>query len=90
VSAAEAQKFAAQMSSLFVETSVKTSVGVREAFQEVVEQIIDIPELWDDATNGPKDTSAVVVLLLSLLREGVAVDRFGAFITLDQSSGHSL
>jgi len=47
VSTAEAQKFATRMSSLFIETSAKTSVGVREAFQEVVEKIIDTPELWE-------------------------------------------
>lgn len=35
------------MNSLFVETSAKTSVGVKEAFQEVVEKIMDTPELWD-------------------------------------------
>ena len=35
------------MSSLFIETSAKTSVGVKEAFQEVVEKIIDTPELWE-------------------------------------------
>jgi Ras-related protein Rab-18 len=34
------------MSSLFIEASAKTAVGVREAFQEVVEQILDTPELW--------------------------------------------
>jgi len=37
------------MNSLFVETSAKTSVGVKEAFTEVVERIMDIPELWDSA-----------------------------------------
>jgi Ras-related protein Rab-18 len=34
------------MSSLFIEASAKTAVGVREAFQEVVERILDTPELW--------------------------------------------
>ena len=45
------------MSSLFIETSAKTSVGVRETFQEVVEKILDTPELWDNATNRPQNTS---------------------------------
>jgi len=49
VPAAEAEKFAARMSSLFIETSAKTSVGVKEAFTEVVEQIMDTPELWENA-----------------------------------------
>ena len=34
------------MNSLFVETSAKTAVGVHEAFLEVVEKILDTPELW--------------------------------------------
>jgi Ras-related protein Rab-18 len=42
------------MSSLFIEASAKTSVGVREAFQEVVEQILDTPELWAPVTPDPK------------------------------------
>ena len=37
------------MGSLFVEASAKTAVGVREAFRNVVEQIIDTPELWGNA-----------------------------------------
>jgi len=45
---AEAQQFASRMSSLFIETSAKTSVGVREVFQEVVEKILDTPELWEN------------------------------------------
>jgi Ras-related protein Rab-18 len=34
------------MNSLFIETSAKTAVGVGDAFKEVVEKIIDTPELW--------------------------------------------
>ncbi|KAF8953672.1 ras family-domain-containing protein [Flammula alnicola] len=49
VPTAEAEKFAKRMSSLFIETSAKTSVGVKEAFQEVVEKILDTPELWEQA-----------------------------------------
>ncbi|KAJ6558128.1 ras family-domain-containing protein [Mycena capillaripes] len=49
VPTSEAQAFATRMNSLFVETSAKTSVGVKEAFTEVVERIMDIPELWDSA-----------------------------------------
>ncbi|OCH84985.1 ras-domain-containing protein [Obba rivulosa] len=46
VSYAEGQQFAQRMGSLFVEASAKTSVGVDEAFQDVVEKILDTPELW--------------------------------------------
>lgn len=35
------------MSTLFIETSAKTSVGVKEVFQGVVEKILDTPELWE-------------------------------------------
>lgn len=35
------------MNSLFIEASAKTALGVNEAFQEVVEQILETPELWD-------------------------------------------
>jgi len=50
------------MSSLFVEASAKTAVGVNEAFQEVVEKILDTPELWEGAggrgtTGGRQDTA---------------------------------
>ena len=38
------------MNSLFIEASAKTAVGVGEAFREVVEKIIDTPELWVSAT----------------------------------------
>lgn len=57
MSTAEAERFATRMSSLFIETSAKTSIGVREAFQEVVEKILDTPELWDNATSRPQNTS---------------------------------
>jgi len=50
VSTAEGQLFAKRMSSLFIEASAKTAVGVNEAFQEVVENIIDTPELWEGAS----------------------------------------
>ncbi|KDQ57865.1 hypothetical protein JAAARDRAFT_129384 [Jaapia argillacea MUCL 33604] len=46
VTSAEGQQFASRMNSLFLEASAKTSVGVKEAFQEVVEKIMDTPELW--------------------------------------------
>ena len=34
------------MNSLFIETSAVTAIGVREAFREVVEKILDTLELW--------------------------------------------
>jgi len=50
VPTSEGQAFAARMNSLFIEASAKTSVGVREAFQEVVGKILDTPELWAPVT----------------------------------------
>lgn len=47
------------MDSLFVEASAKTAVGVREAFTEVVEKIIDTPELWAPVSNTTPDRAKV-------------------------------
>ncbi|KAI1789880.1 ras-domain-containing protein [Ganoderma leucocontextum] len=49
VPASEGQAFATRMNALFVEASAKTAVGVQEAFRDVVERIIDTPELWQSA-----------------------------------------
>ena len=37
------------MGALFVEASAKTAVGVQDAFRDVVDRIIDTPELWQSA-----------------------------------------
>ncbi|KAF8063388.1 ras-domain-containing protein [Lyophyllum atratum] len=60
VSTAEGEAFAKRMSSLFIEASAKTSVNVNEAFQEVVEQILDTPELWEGTkgTGSGQNTSS--------------------------------
>ena len=46
MSTAEGERYAARMDSLFVEASAKTALGVREVFTELVEKILDTPELW--------------------------------------------
>ena len=46
------------MSSLFIEASAKTAVNVNEAFQEVVEKIIDTPELWESSGRGGQQNTA--------------------------------
>lgn len=46
--------FAKSMNSLFIETSAKTSIGVKETFTEVVEKILDTPELWEGAAKGQR------------------------------------
>ena len=39
------------MNSLFIETLAKTAVGVSENFRELVEKILDTPELWTPGVN---------------------------------------
>ena len=58
VTYAEGQQFANRMNSLFIEASAKTAVGVREAFQELVEKIIDTPELWTPVASSRPRTGA--------------------------------
>ena len=45
VPTSEDEAFAQGMNFLFIETSAKTAVGVGETFREVVEKILDTPEL---------------------------------------------
>ena len=44
------------MGALFVEASAKTAVGVQDAFRDVVERILDTPELWQAAGAGGRKT----------------------------------
>ncbi|KAG8690179.1 hypothetical protein FRC08_010614 [Ceratobasidium sp. 394] len=46
VSTEEGRAFAERMGTLFVESSAKTKVGVQDTFRELVEKIVDTPELW--------------------------------------------
>lgn len=43
------------MNSLFIEASAKTSINVIEVFTEVVEKILDTPELWAPVSNVTPD-----------------------------------
>ena len=45
VSAAEGAAYAAKMDCLFVESSAKTAVGVRETFRDVVERVLNASAL---------------------------------------------
>lgn len=40
-------RFAKKHRTMFVETSAKTSEGVRDAFEEVVRKILETDGLWD-------------------------------------------
>ncbi|KAF9928282.1 Ras- protein Rab-18 [Linnemannia zychae] len=46
VSKQEGQELARKLQTLFVECSAKTKLGVQQAFDELVQQIIDTPSLW--------------------------------------------
>ncbi|KAF9168401.1 Ras- protein Rab-18 [Actinomortierella ambigua] len=46
VSKQEGLEMARKLQTLFVECSAKTKLGVQQAFEELVQQIIDTPSLW--------------------------------------------
>lgn len=48
VSRDEGIRFAKKHRTLFLETSAKTSEGVKETFEEVVRKILETNNLWDD------------------------------------------
>lgn len=48
------------MDSLFIEASAKTNTGVTEAFQKLVESIIDTPELWAPVSSVTPDRDTVL------------------------------
>lgn len=50
VSYEEGLNFARKLQTLFVECSAKTKVGVKQAFEELVEKIIETPSLWQKNT----------------------------------------
>ncbi|TFK19241.1 ras-domain-containing protein [Coprinopsis marcescibilis] len=85
VSTTEGQTFAHKMNSLFIEASAKTAVGVNDVFAELVQKIMDTPELWDaDANRGGQNTAhgnggvpggvQVVGLNLNQQEQGAAQD----------------
>jgi Ras-related protein Rab-18 len=47
----EGQEFARQHETLFLECSAKTKVGVQQAFEELIEKIVETPELWQKRTD---------------------------------------
>jgi len=59
VSTTEGERFAIRMNSLFIETSAKTGINVKDAFQEVVENILDTPELWEGVKGSVKTSTMV-------------------------------
>jgi Ras-related protein Rab-18 len=58
VTTAEGQAFAREKAMVFIETSAKTTVGIRQTFEELVAKILDNPRLEQDTR--PKDKSNIV------------------------------
>ena len=74
MSTSEGAAFAARMRCLFVEASAKTAVGVTEAFNDVVERIIDTPSLWNEEKpkSSGRTAAAVNTTAVSGPRRGTA------------------
>ncbi|RIB24865.1 P-loop containing nucleoside triphosphate hydrolase protein [Gigaspora rosea] len=53
ISRKEAEAYARKMQTLFIECSAKTRIGVKEAFDELVEKIIETPSLWQKKEKQP-------------------------------------
>lgn len=51
-------RFARKHRTLFIETSAKTSEGVKEAFEDVVRRIIHTEGLWEPRSSGGVDITA--------------------------------
>ena len=52
VSVAEAQAFARKQQMMYIEASAKTREGIKQAFEEVVQKILDTPKLMDEIGGG--------------------------------------
>lgn len=52
VSREDGLKWARKHSALFIEASAKTREGVRTAFEELIEKILETPGLWEDTGKG--------------------------------------
>lgn len=68
VSRDEGIRFAKKHRTLFLETSAKTSEGVKETFEEVVRKILETDHLWNDYSS----SDAARISLNSDLNEGAS------------------
>ena len=50
----EGQEFARSRAMFFIEASAKTTVGIQQTFTELVQKIMDVPELVRDSMNEKK------------------------------------
>lgn len=58
VPTAEGQAFARSKNMVFIETSAKTTTGIRQTFEELVQKVLDNPRLAADTR--PKDKSNII------------------------------
>ena len=58
VSVEEAQAFARKQAMMYIEASAKTKEGIRQAFEEVVQKILDTPQLMEQIGGGLGGLSA--------------------------------
>lgn len=54
VSVEEAEAFARRQACMYIEASAKTREGVRQAFEEVVQKMLDTPQLLSQASVTPQ------------------------------------
>ena len=47
VSSEEANEFARKQAMMYIETSAKSRTGIRQAFEELVQKVLETPELLD-------------------------------------------
>jgi len=59
VSREEAAKFAKAKSMLFIECSAKTKLGIQQAFEELVQKILDTPVLCQSSANATHAISSI-------------------------------
>eukprot|EP00051_Salpingoeca_urceolata_P000993 m.37787 g.37787 ORF g.37787 m.37787 type:complete len:211 (-) comp11134_c0_seq2:124-756(-) len=52
VTTSQGTDFAAENSTLFIECSAKSKQGVKDAFEELTQKVLDTPDLWQKAGQG--------------------------------------
>ncbi|KAI9268079.1 ras family-domain-containing protein [Phascolomyces articulosus] len=61
VSYKEGADLARKLQTLFIECSAKTKVGVKETFEELVEKIVETPNLWQKQANSSSNVRVTAV-----------------------------
>jgi Ras-related protein Rab-18 len=56
----EAEAFARRQAMVYIETSAKTRIGIRQAFEEVVQQILDKPALLEEAAGAAGGSATTI------------------------------